>query len=462
MLRTNIFGLARLAPLVAFVACAVACSVACSDSATAPGSGPGDPGTPENTCSPPTGPGTTHDASPSADETWTAAESPHVVTGSLSIPAGRTITVEPCAIVQLAGDASMIVEGELLALGEPGEPIRFERADAASAWKTIEARAGSELRFAHASITGGGARDGSAPTQIGALDVRGDQDLATQPILFVDDVTVSGSESLGVLVREGGGFAPGSKGLAIEGGASFPMSVWGRAAGSVPPGAYGGNTVDEILLPAVGGRDDVQEDTTLADLGVPYRVGGPTGGKSLTVRAGVAEIPLLTIAAGVKLRFDEGVRLDVGATSGVAAGALRVEGTASAPVVFESASETPAAGDWVGIVIEGTPDPRDAIAHAVIKHAGGASQISSFDCPSPANDGFANEGAILIVGGQPASAFVTSTAIEASAGDGIVRGWTGDAVDLLATNTFTDVARCNQTFPKPAAGSCPDPAPCPR
>lgn len=102
------------------------------------------------------------------------------------------------------------------------------------------------------------------------------------------------------------------------------------------------------------------------------------------------------------------------------------------------------------------------IAHAVIRHAAGASQISSFDCPSPVNSGFANEGAILIVGGQPATAFVTDTNIDSSAGDGIVRGWTGELVDLLPTNTFTNVARCNQTYPKPSAGSCPDPAPCPK
>ncbi|MBX3230285.1 MAG: hypothetical protein KIT84_03875 [Labilithrix sp.] len=43
-----------------------------------------------------------------------------------------------------------------------------------------------------------------------------------------------------------------------------------------------------------------------------------------------------------------------------------------------------------------------------------------------------------------------------------VRGWTGEAVDFLATNTFVGVSRCWQTFPRPAAGSCPDPPPCPK
>ncbi len=464
MNRTNIHALALLAPLLAPLV-VVACT---NDPAPAPAphlpTGSPDPDVAvgaTSKCTPSTGAGTTHDAAPTADETWTAAASPHVVSGALSLPAGRTITIEPCAVVQMKSGASMIVEGKIVALGAEEKLIRFERAEAAAPWKTIEARRGAELRFTWTLFDGGGKLDGSSPTQVGALDIRGDQDGATQPILFVDTVVVKGSESLGILVREGGGFAPGSKDLAITGGASFPISIWGRAAGGLPSGLYSGNAVDEIILPAMGGRDDIKEDAKLADLGVPYRIGGPTGGKSLTV-AGSGSVPLLTIAAGVKLRFDKDVRLDIDANSNVAAGALRVEGTAQSPVVFESAAATPAAGDWVGIVIEGTPDPRDSIAHAVIRHAGGASQISSFDCPSPMNSGFANEGAILIVGGQPATAFVTNTNIDSSAGDGIVRGWTGELVDLLSTNKFTNVARCNQTSPKPSAGSCPDPAPCPK
>jgi hypothetical protein len=426
----------------------------------------GDAGNPTDasvpsTCATPTGPGTKHDAAPTADETWTAAASPHIIDVSLSIAAGRTITIEPCATVQLKGAVGVLVEGKLVAEGEADKPIRIERGDPVTAWTSIEARKGAELRFAYVTVDGGGNPSGGRPTQYGALDIRGDQDLATQPIFFADHVTVKGSQSLGVQVREGGGFAPGSKELSITGGATFPISIWGRAAGTVPSGTYTGNAIDEVLLPAMGGRDDIKEDSTFADRGVPYRIGGPTGGKSLTV-AGTGSVPLLTLEPGVTLRFDKEVRLDLDATSGAALGALHAEGTAAKPIVLTSAEATPAAGDWVGIVIEGTPDPRNKIAYATISYAGGGSQISSFDCPSPLNTGFSNEGAILIVGGKPASAFVTNTTIDRSAGDGIVRGWTGEPVELLATNTFTNVARCNQTFPKPSAGACPDPAPCPK
>ena len=126
-----------------------------------------------------------------------------------------------------------------------------------------------------------------------------------------------------------------------------------------------------------------------------------------------------------------------------------------------SAEATPAPGDWVGVVFEGTPDPRSKIAYAKIAYAGGASQISSYDCPGPLSSSFSDVGAILILG-KPASAFVTNTTIESSAGDGIIRGWTGDPIEFLATNTFTNVAYCNQTLPRPTVGICPDPAPCPK
>jgi hypothetical protein len=407
-----------------------------------------------STCTPPTGEGTTH-AAVAADETWTAASSPHVVDTSLAIAADRTVTVEPCAVVRMKSGAAFVVEGKLSAEGAADRPIRFERGDSASPWKTIEARKGAELRFAYVTIEGGGSDDGAT------LDIRGDQDVATQPIFFVDHVTVKDSGSLGVLVREGGGFAPGSQELTVTGSATFPISIWGRAAGTLPSGTYTGNAIDEIVLPAIGGRDDVKEDTTLANRGVPYRIGGNDGGKSFAI-AGAASAPLLTIEPGVTLRFEKEARLLVDSNGSSPAGALRAVGTAEKPIVFESAADVPAAGDWVGIVVEGTPDPRTTITHAKVSHAGGASQISSYGCPSPGTSSFANEGAILFIGGEPASAVVTSTAITDSAGEGIVRGWTGTPVDFLPTNTFTNVARCNQTFPKPSADVCPEPAPCPK
>jgi hypothetical protein len=428
---------------------------------TTPDGGSTGPNVP-STCAPVTGPGTKHNGALTADATWTAAESPHVLTANLTIDAGRTLTLEPCAVVQVAAKIGILVEGKLLAVGAADKPIRIERADAATAWKNIETRAGAELRLAYVTVEGGGNANGGRPTQFGAIDVRGDQDRAPQPILFADHLTVKGSESLGIWAREGGAFAPGSQDVTITGGATFPILVWASASGTLPSGVYSGNAVDEIFLPAMGTRDAIAQDTTLADHGVPYRVGGETGGTALVVGASAGQAPLLTLEPGVTMRFAKGTQLFLKHDRDEAIGALSAEGTAEKPIVFTSAEETPAAGDWAGILIGGTPDPRDKIAHARIAYAGGTSGISSYDCPSPLDKTFADEAAIVIFGGQPATGFVTDSTIESSAGDGIVRGWTGTPVDFLATNTFTNIARCNQTFPKPEGAVCPNPTECPK
>lgn len=414
-------------------------------------------------CTTPTGPGTKHSGSLASDnETWTANDSPHIIDFTLTIDANKTLTLEPCAVVRITKNQGVYVRGKLIAEGAADRTITIEGAEA-EPWTVIEASGGatSEIRLAYTSITGGGFANGSAPDTFGMLDIRGNQEDPTQGRLHVDHVTLKGSASLGLLLREGGGLSSTSKELTITGSGSYPIATWARAAGSIPTGTFTGNKTDEILIEGAGVRDAIREDMTLANRGVPYRVkgtsmnvGAPTGMSKTT----------LTIEAGVTLRFSKGSRLlmDASTSTDPANGILKAIGTPLKPIVFTSAEVAPAAGDWVGLLFEALPDANNKIDFARVSYAGGDSGISSFDCPSPANPGFTNHGAIIIYGGRPSSAFVTNTTIESSAGDGIIRGWTGDETDFLPSNTFTGVARCNQTFPKPTVGQCPSPAPCPK
>jgi len=63
----------------------------------------------------------------SADEVWTAAAGPYHVTGNITIPAGRTLSIEPGATVFLDSNCGFIVYGRLAAQGTEYRRIRFTR-----------------------------------------------------------------------------------------------------------------------------------------------------------------------------------------------------------------------------------------------------------------------------------------------------------------------------------------------
>jgi hypothetical protein len=62
-----------------------------------------------------------------ADEVWTAAAGPWHVTGSITIPAGRTLTIEPGTTVFLDDNCGFVVQGRLVAQGTEYQRIRFTR-----------------------------------------------------------------------------------------------------------------------------------------------------------------------------------------------------------------------------------------------------------------------------------------------------------------------------------------------
>lgn len=414
-------------------------------------------------CPTPAGGPTTH-ASGSVDtETWTAAGSPHIVPSTLGVRG--TLTIEPCAEVLIAGGASITVgaTGKLVAEGLATKPIRIGARDAGKPFARLQASNGGTLRLAYATIEDGGDPQNSVVDVTGAIYAQGeDQTAPTQPTVFVDHVTIKGSRSNGLLLHNGAGFAPGSQDLVVTGSAEHPLSIWARAVGTVPTGKYTGNAVDEIVLPAGGGAEAIHEDATMKNRGVPYRVGNSLSAGTLVVERQAPSSPglaTLTIEAGVKVRVKKGgiIQVQRFVGSSPAQGALVVNGTAAAPVVFTSAEAAPAAGDWRGIWFGLVPAPGNKIDFARVEYAGGLSASGSSACNAPGN----NDAAIRIFG-LPSRAFVTNTTILESAGHGIDRGWADDdKPDFLATNTFTAIVQCKQSYPRDTNGACPRVVPCP-
>jgi len=106
----------------------------------------------------------------------------------------------------------------------------------------------------------------------------------------------------------------------------------------------------------------LNKDATLFNYGVPYQMGG------LNVQ-GTNGMATLTIEPGVRVQFNQNGWLQV-SSSATNPGALVAKGTASQPIVFTSARENPAPGDWYGIQFLQTSLNTSVMEHCVVEHGG--------------------------------------------------------------------------------------------
>jgi len=434
------------APFVLFVAagCAPTASV---------GSDGGADAQPTNECPTPSGPGTTHAGVTSA-ETWTAAASPHVVPAAMNVSA--PLTIEACAVVKIAAGVIITIRqgGVITANGTATRPVVFDQRDAGKPWGQIRT-VGGTMSLTYTQVLNGGDLGNAMPDTAAALDVRGVE-------LHVDNVLVKDSAAQGILMTGGGTFSSGSRALTITGSKHFPLHVAANAAGGIPSGAYVGNAKDEITLEG-NGASAVDRDVTFHDRQVPYRVGDALleGRLLIAPPANQATLVTLTIEPNVKLRFKKGgsVFVQYAQSPMPSASALVAVGTQDKPIVFTSAEDVPAPGDWAGIHFNGQPDASDRIEFARIEYAGGAfpaANLVGAACKYDPNQ--VNLAAVRIFE-APASAFIKNTTIVSSPNHGVDRGWSGStAVSFLGNgNDLTGVMKCKETQPGPScqSPSCP-------
>jgi hypothetical protein len=458
-MQRPLFALVAAASLVVLVRCDS------TDSSTTPvdggftydggsfdgGSG-GVDAAPVNTCAPVTGPGTTHKDTISADETWKAADGPHVVTFGIKVAKGATLTIEPCAEVRIQKQYAIVVEGALVANGTPSNPISFVPDDPSMPWGYLQVFAPGTMSLAYATVSGGG---GETTNSFGMIEARGDQTLPAQKILKLDHVTLTDSAAFGVSLRAGGAFTDDSQAVTITKSKSAAMRILPRLAGNVPTGTYTGNADDSIVVETEAYGEVNYEDVTFHDRGVPYKIGGDKTFGDL--RVGPSHFTL-TLEAGVKFAFKKGGALRA-VDSGTTTGVLVANGTATSPVVFTSVEAAPAAGDWLGIQIGKVADAFK-LDHVEIRYAGGPSLSSGHHCQPNSTSQSTNDDAALAIYHEPGGEYLTNSLVADSAGDGVDNAYTGTYVDAKATNTFTNVAGCSVTRPLPTVGSCQN-LPCP-
>lgn len=395
---------------------------------------------------------TPHSGTITANETWTAAASPHVVDFELRVNA--TVTIEPCATVQL-GEGARIIVGTST---QPGKLVASSAAitakDASKPWGALSVDVQGSLDFTDVVISDG-ANPASAQNGGGAVLVYGvgsNTDTVTRALRFIN-VTISRSKGHAVNLQRMSGFTADSRNLKVldSGGtaAPYPILVEAGAVGTLPSVTFTNTASPDVLIEP---RGSMPSDT-FKNIGAPYRVNGP-----LRVH-GSADGPAstLTIEAGVTLKFDDsaGSGMVIG-TSNVRQGLLVVNGTAGAPVTFTSGKASPAPGDWQHIHFRNTPASGNKMDFAVVAYAGAFSGLQGYGCGPIENDA-----SVILTpdSGRPSSAFITNTTIRDAAGDtALLLGWVSDdsGPDFTATNTFTNVPACKVSRWRNATGTaCP-------
>ena len=100
-----------------------------------------------------------------AEEVWTKTNSPYCVVGSITVPFGYSLTIEPGVDVLFDADAQFLVEGKLNAVGTEADSIRFMKGVAAE-WGGIRIT-GSDSSTIHYARIDGGRAEGAAPNDKG-------------------------------------------------------------------------------------------------------------------------------------------------------------------------------------------------------------------------------------------------------------------------------------------------------
>ena len=412
-------------------------------------------------CAPVVGAGTSHSGTIAADETWTAAASPHHVTFDLDIKA--KVTIEPCAQVIVDKPYRITVggtteAGSLIAHGTSEivngvrvvHPINFDAADGSS-WGQIVVQPKATLDLSIVALQNAG---GDTNNYRGALVVLGDaggtNDAPIVQSTTLDRVLIEKSKSYGLNLLSWGALTAASNKLWIRGSGSTELPsailIEPGVASTLPKNLVAtGNVKDEILMQTSKG---FSRTDTLVNRNLPYRMKG-----ALNVNPSADGAPVkLGIEAGVTLGFDA----DVGSgmyigSSDARQGILEAVGTAAAPIVFTSAKATKVAGDWTSLYFKSTPATGSKISYAKIEYAGADNTTTGFGCGPSDNDGaiFSNGTGPDSIG--PAASFIDHTTFENIAGGTvIVSGWVDDAgPNFTADNTFgANVPACHVSKPR--------------
>ncbi len=94
--------------------------------------------------------GATKEAPSVCDVTWRKVDNPHIISGTVTIPANQTVCVEPGVIVQWADNSKINLLGQIIGTGTSADRIRFNYANAGP--NRIEVIGTLDLQFADVNV----------------------------------------------------------------------------------------------------------------------------------------------------------------------------------------------------------------------------------------------------------------------------------------------------------------------
>jgi len=298
----------------------------------------------------------------SANTTWTPANSPYVVTSSVTVYNNATLTIEPGVTVRFNLNTGLTLgagtAGILKAQGTMTAPITFTSNSATPApgqWNGINVvvtTAASILDRCVVEYGGAGTND---------ANIRVSSSTPT-----IHNCAIRSSDGHGIFVT-GANVRPSLIGNTITANGRYPLRLQIDAF----PTSFSGNsfTANGLqLIELFGGS--VTANATLPHPGIPY-----AATSSIFVSSANAT---LTLQPGVQLRFNLNTGLSV------SSGRLMAQGTATQPILFTSNSATQAPGQWSGISLTSTTAP-SLLDYCAIEYGGAGANDANLYVASSAN-----------------------------------------------------------------------------
>ncbi|MBE2202405.1 MAG: hypothetical protein IAE79_27585 [Anaerolinea sp.] len=259
-----------------------------------------------------------------ADTTWTLAGSPYTMVDVVSIQPGVTLTIEAGVEIQAQPDTAIVVNGTLLALGTPAQPITFTSTTETSPgeWQGVAISDSGFASFAHSTIRYAGV----------GLSVYG---ASANPVQLVDSRIVN--NDLSVIVT-----APSLHRLGMT------QTV------------FSSNNTNRVIIELVQPIQALVASTTLqAQPGLEgFEIDSDDPYPQLIVPVGIT----LTLEPGVTIMSPQNGLILVD-------GHLEAQGTISQPITFTSAVND-GSGEWDALGIGGSQGVGTAVLqHVLIQNA---------------------------------------------------------------------------------------------